>query len=127
MENVLKTYSNANLRQSCGYVHIYSFKPSSYGLDIDLEMYGTQVVEIKGAKPSGITSFNPGLKILGHEYKEQTKILRMTIHGRDMQGERGMVNVVFWEQCIIEYDVLNSVGQILYQHKSQVQERNRNL
>lgn len=90
-EEVMPTYVNHT-----GTYNIYTFQPSPEGLVIDLETYGTQVMEVKTSKkPSAVRSSNPHLKVLGHEYDQASKILRVSLYGRDMQGERGIINIAF--------------------------------
>lgn len=90
-EETMSTYVNHT-----GTYNIYAFKLSPEGLNIDLETYGTQVLEVRTSKkPSAVRSSNTHLKVLGHEYDQASQILRVILHGRDMQGERGVINIAF--------------------------------
>ncbi len=79
-----------------GTYNVYALKKLKKRLEIDLEMYGTQVVPVVGVKkPRDVASSNEHLKVLSYDYDRKTKTVKIEIQGRDIQGERGRISLSF--------------------------------
>jgi len=75
-----------------GTYNVYAWEPGKKQSAIDLQMYGTQEVEIyTDRSPAEITSQNPHLVVRDYRYSDDKQVLSMTIAGRDIQGERGTI------------------------------------
>ncbi len=74
-----------------GTYNVYKVTDNKSTLEIDLKMYGEQVVEIYTTKPASITSSNEFLKVKDYRYDEEQNIVYLTLNGRNIQGERGSI------------------------------------
>lgn len=79
-----------------GTYNVYAFRSGDEETVVDLKMYGTQEVAVKvPAQPKAIRSSNPHLKVLGSTYDDQSGMSSITLSGRDMQGERGILTLTY--------------------------------
>ena len=77
-----------------GTYNVYSWKPGKRQSALDLKMYGTQEVQIFTDKaPKEIVSKNPHLTVRDYQYFAEEQVLTLTIFGRDIQGERGIITI----------------------------------
>ncbi len=76
-----------------GTYNVYNVTEHDSSLDIDLKMYGEQVVEIHTPEPTSVTSSNDYLQVKSFTYDEEQNRAFITINGRDIQGERGTIHV----------------------------------
>ena len=74
-----------------GTYNVYKVTDNKSTLEIDLKMYGEQVVEIYTTKPASISSSNEFLKVKDYRYDEEQNIVYLTLNGRNIQGERGSI------------------------------------
>lgn len=74
-----------------GTYNVYKVTDNKSTLEIDLKMYGEQVVEIYTTKPASITSSNEFLKVKDYRYDEEQNIVYLTLNGKNIQGERGSI------------------------------------
>jgi hypothetical protein len=74
-----------------GTYNVYKVTENKSTLEIDLKMYGEQVVEIYTTKPASISSSNEFLKVKDYRYDEEQNIVYLTLNGRNIQGERGSI------------------------------------
>ncbi len=78
-----------------GTYNIYEVQNESNKYSFGIEMYGTQNVRIRCENPLKIESDNPNLKVISHSYDENTGLLTIEIYGRNMQGENGIISLLF--------------------------------
>ncbi len=78
-----------------GTYNVYNVIDRGSSLDIDLKMYGEQVVEVYTSKPASVISSNENLLINSFSYDEETSTTYLTINGRDIQGERGTISLKY--------------------------------
>jgi hypothetical protein len=64
-------------------------------MKIKLRMYGTQEAIIKTPKPQKVISENKNLKIVSENYDNTKGVLHLSISGRDMQGETGLIQLIY--------------------------------
>ena len=77
-----------------GTYNVYSLRAGGDTLRIDLEMYGTQVVEVTSNAPAkAVRSLEENLQVIGYDHDADAKLIRITLSGRDMQGERGVIEI----------------------------------
>jgi hypothetical protein len=77
-----------------GTYNVYSLRSDGNTLRLDLEMYGTQVVELASDTPAtAVRSLSGPLRVLDHHYDPKERRIRIRLHGRDMQGERGVIEI----------------------------------
>lgn len=78
-----------------GTCNIYRLDKSNNRVELDLKMYGTQIVELRLEEvPNSIISNNPHLHINSWVYNKKTKVLNLIVSGRDMQGEGGTIVIM---------------------------------
>lgn len=78
-----------------GTYNVYDIVRESSSLAVDLKMYGEQILELYTDKPVSVQSANEHLQVQSVRYDAEKKVAYITIRGRDMQGERGIINVTF--------------------------------
>lgn len=78
-----------------GTYNIYNVVSTSKKFSFGLRMYGTQQVTVKCAKPSRVESDNNNLKVVNYSYNNESGLLSLEISGRDMQGENGLVDIIY--------------------------------
>ena len=78
-----------------GTYNVYSISKNKKNIIVDIEMYGTQTVKIKCNKPKKLNSNNPNLIILSWDYDINSNILQIKVKGVDIQGERGLIELVY--------------------------------
>lgn len=78
-----------------GTYNVYAIDARADSLAIDLKMYGEQIIEIYGNNPLSVSSTNEHLTIQDISYDQKEKLSRITVRGRNMQGERGVINLKF--------------------------------
>ena len=73
-----------------GTYNVFSLNSTKDKVDIELEMYGTQDVKIKGMpfEPRQILSNNPNVIIRSYDYDSENRILSIYLTAIDIQGER---------------------------------------
>ncbi|MBU0476234.1 MAG: hypothetical protein KKF62_18965 [Bacteroidetes bacterium] len=76
-----------------GTYNVYSVKNYGDEIDIELKMYGTQIVQIKTPNPKKVLSENEYLQIISEKYDEVQSILSLELYGRNMQGETGIIKL----------------------------------
>jgi hypothetical protein len=77
-----------------GTYNVYSLRADDDRLQLDLEMYGTQVVEIVSDTPAqSVRSLEEHLRVIDYGYDPDARLIRIKLHGRDMQGERGVIEI----------------------------------
>ncbi|MGC1632887.1 MAG: hypothetical protein WA749_12325 [Gelidibacter sp.] len=76
-----------------GTYNVYNIKNAKKSMQIELKMYGEQIVNILSDKPKSVTSLNPDLVILSHEYDNENDLLRVSMRGKNMQGEVGTIQI----------------------------------
>lgn len=74
-----------------GTYSVYSVEDLGSSFEMDIKMYGEQVVEVHSPEPISINSENENLKIKSFYYDDSKSVTYITIEGRDIQGERGKV------------------------------------
>lgn len=74
-----------------GTYNVYNVTDKKSTLEIDLKMYGEQVVEIYTSKPASVTCSNEFLQVKDFKYNEELNIAYLTLNGRNIQGERGSI------------------------------------
>lgn len=78
-----------------GTYNIYHLSRSDRALEIELKMYGQQIVAVRlQAEPSRITSSNPLLQVVDYHYDQNHGVAKIEIKGRNIQGERGKITLV---------------------------------
>ncbi len=80
--------------QNNGTYNVYSIKENKDEVNIELRMYGTQVVHIKTSKPKSVISESKGLVIISKEYNDSENLLYLELNGLDMQGETGNIKLI---------------------------------
>lgn len=78
-----------------GTYNVYNVTDKNSSLEIDLKMYGEQVVEVYTSKPKSVTSSNEHLQVKDLIYDNERNIAYLTINGRNIQGERGTIYLEF--------------------------------
>jgi hypothetical protein len=78
-----------------GTYNVYKVIDHRTSLEIDLKMYGEQVVEIHTSKPTSVISSNENLLINSFSYDDERNIAYLTINGRNIQGERGTISLKY--------------------------------
>lgn len=78
-----------------GTYNVYSFTNDNKGLVIDLSLYGSQTVKIHCSNPARVTSVNKNISIVNQNYDGDKKILLLNLSAKDMQGERGLLQISF--------------------------------
>ncbi len=77
-----------------GTYNVYSMRSDGDTLLIDLEMYGTQLVEVASNTPAkAVRSLEEHLQVIEYDYDADAGLILITLHGRNMQGERGMLQI----------------------------------
>ena len=76
-----------------GTYNVYHIKHLKNRMQIELKMYGEQVVNIESDKPKSVISLNPDLELLSYVYDDDNNLIRILLKGRDMQGETGMLQI----------------------------------
>ncbi len=76
-----------------GTYNIYNVREQDSALEIDIKMYGEQIVEIYSSKPSSVTSSNDHLEIKSFSYDNERGTVYLTVKGRNIQGERGLLRI----------------------------------
>lgn len=75
-----------------GTYNIYRLDKLNSHVELEIEMYGTQNIELRIEEaPNSVVSNNPHLHINSWEYAEKTNMLNLIVSGRDMQGESGTI------------------------------------
>jgi len=72
-----------------GTYNVFSFNSTENRVEIELEMYGTQDVKIKGMlfEPRQILSTNPNVTIRSYDYDSEVHMLSVRLTAIDVQGE----------------------------------------
>lgn len=78
-----------------GTYNVYHVVNHGSSLEIDLKMYGEQVVEIYTSKPASVISSNENLLVTSFSYDDKENIAYLTINGRNIQGERGVITLKY--------------------------------
>ncbi len=78
-----------------GTYNVYAIDKNSTAMKIKLRMYGTQEAIIKTPKPQKVISENKNLKIVSENYDNTKGVLHLSISGRDMQGETGLIQLIY--------------------------------
>ena len=78
-----------------GTYNVYNVIDHGSSLEIDLKMYGEQVVEIHTPKPASVMSSNENLLVTSFSYDDEQNIAYLTINGRNIQGERGIITLEY--------------------------------
>ena len=78
-----------------GTYNVYSINDRGSTMDVDLKMYGEQVVEVYGVEVKSATSSNEHLKVKEFTYDDEKKVSYVTVNGRNIQGERGVITLGF--------------------------------
>lgn len=76
-----------------GTYNVYATEVQRTSASIDIKMYGTQEVLIKTRNVRAVESDNPKLTIRDRRYDSATGTLALTVHGHDIQGERGVITL----------------------------------
>ncbi|WP_157363704.1 hypothetical protein [Alkaliflexus imshenetskii] len=79
--------------QNDGTYNIYRVAHLNNQMEIELKMYGEQIVKIYTDKPKNVRSLSSGLELLSFDYDKRTSILSVKLRGKDMQGEIGRLQV----------------------------------
>lgn len=90
------TVGNAGINRMVindGTYNVYNIQNAKKSMQIELKMYGEQIVNILSDKPKSIASLSPGLVILSHDYDDENGMIRVSIRGKNMQGEVGTIQV----------------------------------
>jgi hypothetical protein len=86
----------ANRVEINGTYNVYSITHNRNRTQIDLQMYGTQDVHIyTNREPAAVTSNNERLRVLERTYDSDAGLLILTVHGHDIQGERGVLTLQY--------------------------------
>ncbi len=99
-ENYSLEYKKGNIPMeryvnNTGTYNVYNVTDKGSSIEMDLKMYGEQVVEVRSPKPHSVTSTNENLDIKFFSYDEKNSITYITINGRNIQGEKGTVVLEF--------------------------------
>ena len=78
-----------------GTYNVYNVIDHGSSLEIDLKMYGEQVVEVYTSKPTSVISSNENLRVSSFSYDDERNIAYLTINGRNIQGERGTISLKY--------------------------------
>lgn len=78
-----------------GTYNVYNLIDHGTSLEIDLKMYGEQIVEVYTPKPDSVTSSNENLLVSSFSYDDKQNIAYLTINGRNIQGERGTITLTY--------------------------------
>jgi len=70
--------------------NVFSFNSTKEKVNIELEMYGTQDVKIKGMpfEPRQILSNKPNVIIRSYDYDSESRMLSICLTATDVQGEK---------------------------------------
>lgn len=78
-----------------GTYNVYNVRNLRSSFEIDIKMYGKQIVHVHSPRPTSITSSNENLKIKSFSYDDSNSMTYITIEGCDIQGEKGEVIMKF--------------------------------
>lgn len=76
-----------------GTYNVYNLNSTKNSLQIDFKMYGEQMMKIKSDKPKSVVSLNPDLVILSYSYNQENEMIHVSLKGKDIQGERGILQI----------------------------------
>lgn len=76
-----------------GTYNVYSLTPSASEITLDLKVYGSQDVKVLCDNPKRIESDSAALQIEQSKYDPNSRMLRIFVTARDMQGSRGRLRV----------------------------------
>lgn len=76
-----------------GTYNVYNVTDSSNRFTFEVQMYGTQTIEVVTNRPRNVESDNEFLSVLSHEYDTANGVLHIEVHGRDIQGETGIITL----------------------------------
>ena len=88
-------HPNERYINNTGTYNIHEVNNEKDKFSINIEMYGTQDVQIKCEQPSKIESDNQNLKVISNTYDEDSGILSIKVYGRNIQGENGTISISF--------------------------------
>jgi hypothetical protein len=78
-----------------GTYNVYGISDKGRTLEIELKMYGEQILKIRSPEPRSVTSNDKGLRIKNFSYDKNNSVTSVTIEGNDIQGEKGTVIIGF--------------------------------
>ena len=76
-----------------GTYNVYHINNLKNRMQVELKMYGEQTVNIKSDRPKSVISLNPDLALLSYVYDDENGLIRVSMKGRDMQGEVGVLQI----------------------------------
>jgi hypothetical protein len=80
------------LRQ--GTLNVLDVRPVEGGLEIELEVFGTQDVPIAaGFAPAAVEALDHTLTVEGHTHEARGGVTTVTVSGRDIQGDSGTIRL----------------------------------
>jgi hypothetical protein len=74
-----------------GTYNLYQLTQSDKIMSVDIKVYGTQSVRIRGVEPKNVVSMSPNLSITDWRYDESKQEVNVEVKARDMQGSRGKI------------------------------------
>jgi len=78
-----------------GTFNVLDIRPTQQGLDVELEVFGTQDVPIvAGFAPTAVQSVGHTLTVQRHAYDASRGVTTATVSGRDIQGAKGTIRLV---------------------------------
>jgi hypothetical protein len=78
-----------------GTYNVYNVVDQGSSFEIDIQMYGEQIVQVRSPRPVSIDSTNTNLKVKSFTYNQNTSMTSIIVEGRDIQGERGKIILNF--------------------------------
>ncbi len=85
----------AGIVNNTGTYNVYNIINKGSSFEIDLKMYGEQVVEVYSPKPASVKSNNENLVVKSFSYNEKNSMISIIINGVNIQGEKGTLVLEF--------------------------------
>ncbi len=85
----------AGIVNNTGTYNVYNIINKGSSFEIDLKMYGEQVVEVYSPKPVSVKSTNENLVVKSFSYDEKNSMTSIIISGVNIQGEKGTLVLEF--------------------------------
>jgi hypothetical protein len=76
-----------------GTYNVYGISDHQHEIQINVKVYGTQVIKVRCDKSKQVVSDNNGLAIENFNYDEQHHMLNIKVNARNIQGETGTIMI----------------------------------
>jgi len=78
-----------------GTYNVYSFLHQGNKIIIEIKVYGTDILEIVADRPKRVISSNKNLQVVSKSYDDSKRLLKLTLRAHDIQGEKGIIKLIF--------------------------------